>query len=59
MKCACCQKVIPYEAGVKLYSYVTREMVYGEFCIYPTETGKIVVCSLKCLASVISDEIRK
>jgi hypothetical protein len=53
MICSQCGGEITYEPGVVFITITTREMVYGEFCIYPSETKRVIVCSEECLTKFV------
>jgi hypothetical protein len=59
MNCGACGKEITYDGGKKFMALTTKEMTWGEHCIYPTTVGKLIVCSLKCLDEIISEEMRR
>jgi len=59
MKCGACGKEIAYDAGNTYMILTTKEMTWGERCIYPVSVGKLIVCSLSCLDEIISEEMRR
>ena len=59
MKCASCGKEITYDSGVEYMELITKEMVYGEYCVYPTETAKIILCSDACLSGILEIEMAR
>lgn len=54
MKCECCGEIIQYNPDKEFYVLSTNEFMWGEHCIYPMETQKVVCCSLKCLSTFIA-----